>query len=305
MTAKSPSSVAQSVWTRLVNRAKDRGEDPNYVLMRYAAERLLYRLSISAHSARFVLKGAMLFAAWTDQPHRATKDVDLLGYGDPEQLVGIFREVCALEVEPDDALRFKPDRVRAERIRDEEQYDGRRVLLEGLLGHIPFNVQVDIGFGDAVTPAPVELVYPALLESMPSARLKTYPPETVIAEKFEAMVKLGIANSRMKDFYDVWVLSNLYPYTFGTLRLAAKETFTRRGTSWPPADPIALSDDFSRDTAKQTQWRGFLRRTRPVHQPELGEVVARLAAFLGKLRDETETVAQAAWDPTEGAWAGP
>jgi hypothetical protein len=298
--AKDPS---RSIWAKLVARSKDRGEDPNYVLLRFSGERLLYRLSVSAHAGRFVLKGAMLFAAWTERPHRTTKDVDLLGYGDPDQLVSVFREICALEVAPDDGLRFDASSIRLENIREDEEYDGRRILMKGTLGKLHTSVQVDIGFGDVVTPGTIDLAYPVLLDQLPSPRLRTYPPETVIAEKFEAMVKLGQGNSRMKDFYDVWVLSRSHSFTAGGLMEAVRATFERRGTDLPDADPIALTTAFATDPTKLSQLRAFLARTRAMEEAPLEEVVKRLLALLSPLYSRPLTSHQSAWSPAKGEWS--
>ena len=304
MTKKKVTDVPRSIWTKLLAGAKARGEDPNFTLLRYASERLLYRVSISDQRQRFVLKGAMLFAAWTDRPHRSTKDLDLLGFGNPEELAEAFKRLCEVQVEPDDGVRFDPKSIRVEQIRDEEEYEGRRVRLVGTLGTLPLAVQVDVGYGDAVTPGPVKLTYPTLLHELPAPTLEAYPQETVIAEKFEAMVKLGIANSRMKDFYDVWVLSRTYAFEFDTLSRAALATFARRNTAWPASDPLALTAPFADDPSKQTQWRAFLERTRASERPSLASVVQQLHAFLSKLyrTDRTEP-AQHHWAPDSATWS--
>ncbi len=307
MTRKPLKNLPQSIWTKLVSRAKTRGEEPSFTLLRYASERLLYRLSVSPHEPRFVLKGAMLFAAWTARPHRSTKDVDLLGLGSPDELAAMFKDVCSMDVFEDDAIRFDSERIRVDLIREDGEHDGRRVLIEGHLGAIPVSVQVDVGFGDAVSPGPVELEYPALIEELPAPKLKAYPPESVVAEKFEAMVKLGIANSRMKDFYDVWTLSHSCAFSLAPLRHAIRETFTRRGTLWRSSDPVALTPAFSGDHSKQVQWTAFLRRTRATEQPTLGEVVSRLQAFLGGISrsEESESARRSIWSIRDGAWVVP
>ncbi|MEN9798517.1 MAG: hypothetical protein RL653_2213 [Pseudomonadota bacterium] len=301
MTPRARQPGPAATWRKLVQLAKARGEDPNFALMRFAAERLLYRLSVSAHAANFVLKGAMLFAAWTDKPHRSTRDVDLLGFGSPDALITTFGEVCAVEVSPDDGVRFDAGSIRTEAIRDEEQYEGRRLVVSGSLGKLPVRVQVDVGFGDAVTPAATTLNYPVLLPEFPGPVLRTYPPESVVAEKFEAMVKLGLANSRMKDFYDLWVLSRTRAFDAKVLHAAARATFARRGTPWPVAPPVALTADFSEDATKVAQWGAFLERTRAAEAPALREVVERLAVFLRIDRRGGEGTI---WSPQAGAWTG-
>jgi predicted nucleotidyltransferase component of viral defense system len=274
-------NVATSVRQRLLNLARDRGEDFGLVLTRYALERLMYRLSVSEHREQFVLKGAMLFALWGGEPHRSTRDLDLLGRGtiDTRRLEQVFREVIGVEVE-DDGLEFLTETVRGGRIREEEEYEGVRVHLEARLAAARMKVQIDVGFGDVVTPAPREEEYPVLLD-FPAPRLRAYPRETVVAEKFEAMVKLGIANSRMKDFYDLWVLARHFEFEGALLGRAIKATFERRGTALPTEAPLALSDEFSGDPGKKTQWAAFLKRLgHEAGGTVLAEVLEALKEFL-------------------------
>ena len=256
----SPRDVAASVRQRLLNLARERGEDFGLMLTRYALERVMYRVSVSEHREQFILKGAMLFALWTDDLHRPTRDLDLLGHGtiDTQRLEQVFREVIGVEVE-NDGLEFLAETVRGERIREDEEYEGVRVHLEARLAAARIKVQIDVGFGDIVTPAPEETEYPVLLD-FPAPRLRTYPRETVVAEKFEAMVKLGIVNSRMKDFYDLWVMARDFEFEGALLSRAIKATFERRGTALPTKEPLALTDEFSGDPGKKTQWAAFLRR---------------------------------------------
>lgn len=202
--------LSASVRARLTNLAKEQNEDFQELLSRYARERLLYRLSISEYQARFILKGALLFTSWTGSPHRPTRDLDLLGHGPTELalLEKAFREVCLVEVQPD-GLEFQSDSVDGERIKEGENYEGVRLHLKVLLGNARIVLQVDVGFGDRVVPKPEDIDFPVLLD-FPAPHLKSYPRETVVAEKFEAMVKLGMLNSRMKDFYDLWILSESF-----------------------------------------------------------------------------------------------
>lgn len=277
----SPRNVAASVRQHLLNLARDRGEDFGLVLTRYALERLLYRLSVSEHREQFILKGAMLFALWGGEPHRPTRDLDLLGRGtvDTRRLEQVFREVIGVKVE-DDGLKFLAETVRGERTREEEEYEGVRVRLEARLAAARIKVQIDIGFGDIMTPAPREEEYPVLLD-FPAPRLRAYPRETVVAEKFEAMVKLGIINTRMKDFYDLWVMARNFEFEGALLGRAIRATFERRGTALPAELPLALSDEFSGDTGKKTQWAAFLRRLgREAGGTPLAEVVEALKDFL-------------------------
>ncbi|HEY0967854.1 MAG TPA: nucleotidyl transferase AbiEii/AbiGii toxin family protein [Opitutaceae bacterium] len=244
---------------RLQNAAAKRGDDFNLLLLRYGIERLLFRLSQSAYADRFLLKGAMLFVVWDEKTHRPTRDLDLLGFGpsEKEDLEKLFREVVALPV-VDDGLSFDPASVRAEEIREDNAYGGVRIRIMAKLGPAEVPVQIDVGVGDAVTPAPETASFPALLD-FPAPQVRTYPVYTVVAEKFEAMTKLGIANTRMKDFHDVWFLMRRFPLDGATLRQAIEATFARRKTSLPKW-PEPLDDELANDPTKQTQWAAFIRR---------------------------------------------
>ncbi len=274
--------IAASVRQRLLETIRRTGEDASFVWSRYAVERLLYRLSVSEHSRDFVLKGAALFVVWTGQPHRPTLDLDLLGRGEDSsgRMVDVFRTVCRAEVVPD-GLRFDADSVSAAPIRGGQEYGGQRVALTAFLGKARIPVRVDVGFGDAVTPRPRTVTYPTLLD-FPAPRLGACPRETVVAEKLHAMVVLGIANSRMKDFYDLHVLASAFSFDGATLARAVQATFERRRTALPGEMPLALTAQFGHDATKQTQWRAFLRRSALDDVPEdLASVVAALAAFTG------------------------
>jgi hypothetical protein len=205
-------NFAASVHDRLLNRSRDRGEDFSFVLHRYAAERFLYRLGLSTHREQLVLKGAMLFAVWGGSAYRPTRDLDFTGYGDSEAdvVLSCFREICDLDV-PDDALVFDSSTLTSEQIRDDAEYDGLRVRLSVTLGRARIPLRIDIGFGNAIEPRPNNVEYPTLLDG-PAPRIRTYPPEAVIAEKFHCMVRFGERNSRLKDFYDLYVLAHEFPF---------------------------------------------------------------------------------------------
>jgi predicted nucleotidyltransferase component of viral defense system len=225
---KEPTNIGASVMARLLREAKERGEDFQLVLTRYANERLLYRLASSRHGAQFVLKGATLFTLWTGQPHRPTRDIDLLGFGEPSErrLRDIFRDVIAHEVE-DDGVSFDGAALEVGLIREEQAYGGIRVVAVARIAKSKTRVQIDVGFGDAITPEPVLVDLPVLLD-FPAPRIRAYPRETVIAEKLEAMVQLGIANSRMKDFHDVATMSRLLgPRSAGEQRCAKRQVNLR------------------------------------------------------------------------------
>ncbi|MDE2299697.1 MAG: nucleotidyl transferase AbiEii/AbiGii toxin family protein [Burkholderiales bacterium] len=275
-------NVGASVRQRLLNLAHARGQSIELLLTRYALERRLHRLSLSQHRERFVLKGAMLLATWFDEPHRATRDVDLLGFGDAAEdaLLRAFREVVA--VQADDGVVFDLKGLRIEAIRKEGEYGGSRLRTTASLAGARIPIIVDIGFGDAVEPGVEDIDRPVLLD-MPSPHLRAYPPETVIAEKFHAMVVLGRANTRMKDYCDVWRLTSAFEIDPERLRRAIVATFARRSTVIPVGIPDGLSDAFATDPGKQGQWEAFVQNLAgPV--PDFGLVVSelrhRLAGFL-------------------------
>jgi hypothetical protein len=222
--------VAQSVHDRLLNLTAERREDFNRVLARYGIERLMYRLTKTRHGKRFVLKGAMLFLLWLDRPHRPTRDLDLLGSGEITEstLRAIFTDVCQARVKPD-GLTFDPDSITVQEIRENQVYQGLRVKVRGRLGNARVDVQIDVGTGDIITPTPVEIDYPTLLD-LPAPHLKTYPKETVVAEKLEAMIQLGLRNSRMKDFFDLWLMARHFEFDGPTLAESIRRTCERRQT---------------------------------------------------------------------------
>jgi len=238
MTQHNKKNVAHSIFQRLLNRAKINREDFNLLLSRYGMERFLYRLSISPHNDRFILKGASLFLVWTGQNYRVTRDADFLGLGNPdlEILTDIFCDICGVECK-NDGMVYNSESLNVGEIREGQEYDGVRITLVGLLNHARIPLQIDIGFGDTVTPAPEDIEYPTLFDA-PSPRLKAYPRYTLVAEKLEAMLKLGLANSRMKDFYDIWLLSKLFSFEGDVLRMAIKNTFNQRHTPLPVSTPL-------------------------------------------------------------------
>lgn len=271
-------NLGASVRARLLRIAQSSGQTFELVLTRYALERLLYRLSISSHAGRFVLKGAMLMMTWFEDPHRGTRDLDLLGFGDPdpEAMLEVFREVLAIQAA--DGVAYDREALRIERIREDLAYGGLRLRGVATIAGARLALTVDIGFGDAVDPGLEEIDYPALLD-MPAPRLRAYARETVIAEKFQAMVVLGRANSRMKDFYDIWMLSRAGGFADDRLARAIAATFARRDTAIPSEPPDALTPAFAADDTKRQQWRAFVSNV-AIDPGELARVVADLAAFL-------------------------
>jgi predicted nucleotidyltransferase component of viral defense system len=273
-----PRNVGASVRQRLLNLARASGQPLEQLLTRYALERLLHRLSLSTHRERFVLKGALLLTTWFHEPHRATRDLDLLGYGDPsdEALLAVFREIMAILV--DDGVTFDVARLQVQPIREELEYGGSRLRTTAALAGARIPVVVDIGFGDAIEPGAEDIHLPVLLE-MPSPHLRAYPQETVIAEKLHAMVVLGLANSRMKDYYDVWMLQRAFKINEARLQRAIESTFARRRTDVPTTTPEGLSDTFATDLGKQAQWDAFARNL-SAPGASLAEVVKDLRLWL-------------------------
>ena len=275
-----PKNIVASVQARLVDRSRELGVEHQLTLARFGGERLLYRLSKSEFADRFILKGAALLLMWLGEPIRPTKDVDLLGFGDTsaEALKRVFVQLCAID-SPDDGLTFLPDSVHVEAIREDHEYGGMRVKLMAMLGNVRIPLQVDVGAGDAVVPPPEMLDYPGLLD-LPRARLRAYRPETAIAEKTEAMVRLAQANSRMKDFFDIHRLADTRTFDGETMRLAVTATFTRRGIEIPVERPLALTSEFADDAQKKVQWAAFVRRARRPELADLPAVIATLDRFL-------------------------
>ncbi|MDK9717168.1 MAG: nucleotidyl transferase AbiEii/AbiGii toxin family protein [Trichlorobacter sp.] len=244
MTAKQ-TNMAASVRQKLLNKAKAEQSDFNLILTRYGLERFLYRLGKSNYSNRFVLKGAMLFPLWGIEGFRTTRDIDLAGFdeSDLEELKGVFQIICQTQAE-DDGITFDSQSIQAEDIRDQMEYGGTRLTFNAELAGARIIIQVDVGFGDTITPEASNAIYPTILE-LPAPHLRVYPAETVIAEKLEAMVKLGIANSRMKDFYDIWTIARIFNFDGITLQTAIQRTFERRNTAIPPGIPLALREEFA------------------------------------------------------------
>jgi len=276
--AKEIRNLGASVRARLLQLAKANGQSFDLILTRFALERLLFRLSQSPHAGRFVLKGAMLMMSWFDDPHRGTRDLDLLGFGnpEPEPMLETFREILAQEA--DDGVTFDAETLHVDRIREGLEYGGLRLRVVASISGARITLTVDIGFGDALEPGAEMLDYPSML-GFPMSRLRAYARETVIAEKFQAMVMLGRANSRMKDFYDIWILSRSFDFTDDRLARAIAATFERRETPIPTELPDALTDAFAKDEQKQRQWHAFLEDV--AHDPgDLTDVIAEIATFL-------------------------
>lgn len=284
MAKKPPQNIGTSVRARLLNLARERGQPFDVLLTRYVLERLLYRLSRSRHTDRFVLKGAMLLTTWLPHTSRGTRDLDLMAFGDSsdERIVGLFRSIVAIDA--DDGVVFDPDSLQASRIREEMDYGGLRLRGTATLASARIPVVIDIAFGDSTEPGLEAIEYPVLLDQ-PPPKLRAYAPETVVAEKFQAMVALGRANSRMKDFYDVWALFKTFSFVPERLSRAITATFARRNTAIPESPPDALTEAFATDPAKQRQWAAFAADIVDAPQ-DLAQLIAELAPRLMRAAED-------------------
>lgn len=300
MSRPDPGSRAAELRTALLRAGRARDEDFQVTLAHFAVERLIHRLSHTRHAESFILKGAMLLGVWTSAPHRATRDVDFLGFGSPapEALADVFREIARTDSE-NDAVEFDSASVRAEEIREDARYDGVRVRLEAHFGGARIPVQVDIGFGDAVTPAAPWIEYPSLI-GLPTGRIRGYTRESVVSEKLEAMISLGLLNSRMKDFYDVWLLARDFEFEGASLARAVQATFERRGTPLPEMIPPAFGESFTDASDKRQLWARFLERS-AASEPHLS-----LATAVSVVRDFVWPVLDALREarPAPGYWPG-
>jgi len=298
-----PVNLAHSIHQRLVQLSHTRKDDPNHILTRYAIERLLYRLSLSPYADRFILKGAMLFTFWTDRPYRPTRDLDLLGIGDSSdsELRKSFQKIVGTMVTPD-GLVYDADSVSIEDIRDSQEYPGKRIRLTAHLGNARLNLQIDIGFGDSVSPKPLDIEFPSLLD-LPHPHIKAYPVETVIAEKTQAIVVFDMTISRMKDFCDLWVISRDFTLDGLSLVEALRATFNRRKIDLPGALPAPFTDVFADDPDKKALWSAFLKRAKlDVVPVDLNQVIHDLAAFLWPPLEAAENKASFRQQWKQGLW---
>lgn len=303
MTRRLPKNISASVRQRLLDKARETRRPFNELLQYFAMERFLYRLSRSPYANKFVLKGALMLIVWEAPLSRPTMDIDLLGRIDNsiETIVEVTRQICRHEVEPDGIV-FDVTGIEAENIAEDADYEGIRIRFRGSLDTARFIIRLDIGFGDIVIPSPEPTNYPTLLD-LPAPRLRGYSRESTIAEKFEAMVKLGILNSRMKDFFDIWVMLHQFDFEGPILAEPISKTFSTRRTNIQ-AKPIALARAFGEDPEKTAQWRGFIRKTRLKDVPQnFAEVITAIAAFLTPIAEQMAAgrVFKATWK-APGPW---
>ena len=272
-------NYGESARARLLALANEKGVQLEYVLLRYALERFLFRLGISDYANQFVLKGASAFAIWLGPFCRVTRDVDFEAFGEMSEanLSAAFRAVCAIPC-PEDGVEFDCSSLSVTEIKKLDKYPGSRVSFLAFIGGARVALQFDVGCGDSVFPAAERMEYPTLLKGE-APQIRVYPRYTVVAEKFQVMVARGLLNSRLKDYYDLWLLTENFDFDLALLRTAIERTFSRRATAIPSVTPDALSSTFAADASKQIQWRAFARKTH-LDVPELASVVVRLADFL-------------------------
>jgi hypothetical protein len=298
--------VSESVRARLLNQAKKQGEEFERTLTRFASERLLFRLGASAARERCILKGASLLAVWLPDPYRATRDIDVLAFGpsDDAAIRSLVAEICAVPC-PEDGLRFDLSELTVEDIRADAEYSGKRARFRAYLGNARIRVQLDVGIGDALVAQPDEIEYPAMLATMPSPRLRAYPREATVAEKFEIMVNLGVRNSRMKDFHDIWALAGAFAFDGPPLQRAIAACFERRGTPWTAETPPALTSTFYQTPEIETRWRRYLAAGTVLAPPpaQFAVIGDRIIRFLSLVRGSIMdgTPFEFAWIPG-GPW---
>jgi predicted nucleotidyltransferase component of viral defense system len=285
--------------------SKECREDFTLTLMNYAAERFLYRLSQSRLREQFVLKGAMLFAVRVGERYRPTRDLDLLGMGEAteEAIRAAVREIAATKVD-DDGLVFDMNTLEVHAIREDNRYGGIRAIMQAHLAEARIHVQIDVGFGDAITPAATNMNFPTLLDGMASPNVLAYPNETIVAEKAEAIVDLGLSNSRLKDFTDIAMAARRWTFGGETLVAALQATFRRRRTQLSDDEIVALSERFVQDERARANWKAFVTRNHPDGFDSLSDVVNEVRSFqLAPLEHvRTGRAFNATWNPG-GPWA--
>lgn len=296
--------IAASVRQRLLDLARERQEDFDYVLRQYVMQRLLYRLGISEYAEQFLLKGALLFWVWDQAFHRPTRDIDLLTYGDNDvdHLVDVFRQVIGASDE-DDGLVFNIDSLNGIEIKEDADYTGVRITGSAILSRAEVPFQIDIGYGDLIVPAAEEAEIPVFLD-LPAPKLKIYPVYSVIAEKFQAMVMLGLANSRMKDFYDIGVVAHTTPLEGSLLSQAVKTTFDRRKTPISSESINVFTDSFKQDTGKNTQWKAFLKKNELQESTDFEHIIDEIQQLLEPVSRviAEQTTFNMKWEPEEFKW---
>jgi Nucleotidyl transferase AbiEii toxin, Type IV TA system len=280
---KEKKNYAASVKQKLLNLARERRDDYQLLLTKFALERVLARISVSRFQSSFILKGAMLFEIWSETSHRSTRDLDFLSFGsnEIEEVENIFKEICSIEI-IEDGLTFDIASLKGGKIKPDQEYEGVRVQFTAYLEKVRIPLRIDVGFGDVVKPKVQEVEFPTILD-FPKPLIRTYPPETVIAEKFHALVDLGMTNSRLKDFYDLYVLLTHFEINKEQIKEALAATFEKRKTQLPNKTPLALTAEFYKDKAKLLQWKAFLRKSNLLEDINLEQVIRKLDSIFSEI----------------------
>jgi predicted nucleotidyltransferase component of viral defense system len=274
-------NMAASVKARLGSKARELGKPVEYMYLHYGIERFLYRLSQSSYADNLILKGGLAFLTFDASFPRPTRDIDFLGFGDRDiaTFENIVREICEVPVDRDDGLTFDLDSIQAETIQEQNAYEGIRARFAVYLERSRIRIQIDVGFGDAVYPAPEIQSYPVLLEDQPVPRIRTYPPETILAEKIHTIIRFDTLNSRLKDFYDIWYLSETRDIDGNTICEAIEMTFSRRETPVPAAFRDTFFEEFA--SLNASRWPAFQRKLQI--DEELPVMLDRVQAFAASL----------------------
>ena len=300
-----PTNIAHSVRERLKNLALAEGKDANYLYQRYAFERFYFRIGLSEHSRRFVLKGASLFALWLGPMFRMTQDTDLESNMTPDhdEIAAAFRAIASVSVPEPDGVVYDMDTLTVEEIKKQDDYKGVRVKFTARIEQARLVLQFDIGFGDSIYPGPEFAEYPTLLGGRPP-KVLVYPHYTAIAEKFRAMVKLGMVNTRLKDYFDIWALAGKFQFDLSLLRAAVERTFARSKLDLPASWPSGLGEEFASDEAKVRQWNALLKKIQPPERPEsLPAAVGRIRDLLAPIVFRKDDEGAWSWSPEKGHWA--
>lgn len=276
-------NIEASVRSRLQNEARKINKPFAEVLQYYGMERFLYRFSQSKYTDKFILKGALMFTAWGVPERRATLDIDFLGRYDNQTatIEKVVKEICKVRVSAD-GLVFDPETVAGQRIKEHADYEGVRVKCLGFLERSRISMQIDVGFGDIIHPRPRVIDYPVILD-FPKPHLKGYTIESVVAEKFETMIKLGLLNSRMKDFYDLWLVTRRFDFKGPNIAEALKRTFNHRKTPLPEEKPLFAEEIYDENSDRQMLWKAFLKKGQIQHVPgRLNAIAKTIEKFLLK-----------------------
>lgn len=304
MSNRNLTNVSASVRAKLLNKARASKRPFSELLQYFAMERFLYRLSISPHSQKFILKGALMFTAWEFTKHRATMDIDMLANtsNNLDNLITIIRDICHFQPDVDDGILFDGGTVEGKVSQTHKEYSGVQLKFDGKLSGARIQMKVDIGFGDIISPSPSQITYPSILP-FPSPKLKGYTAETVIAEKFQTIVSRGSDNSRMKDFYDIWTLQRQMEFEGKNLLEAIAKTFINRQTEFTEASINELKL-LGESQVKTAQWEQFIRKNQfDLETPSFENIINEIIDFLSPLATEKNTIIPGKWSSLLLAWS--